>query len=1105
MKKLMNSLARCSRIFPELDLKMKFSLLFFMVTLFQLQASSGYAQKTKIDLDVENVTISKIIEEIESKTEFKFFYSKEELDLERKVSIQVKKQEIQKVLRKLFPDGTIKYKIIDRQIVLTLNKSDVPKKEIPVNKVDIQETYVVSGTVTDEIGDPLPGVTVQIEGTNQGVITDFSGNYVLQADLDPGDYVFIFRSLGFTTQEVSVTFGSQTTIENNVVMATDILGLDQVVITGVGALTAKKQIGNTISSVEGTEIAQSGAVDISAALSGKLAGIQVSQNSGDPAGGISVRLRSASTVNGSSDPLYIIDGVIVNNNSTNVLNVTSVVQNRLSDINPQDIDRIEVIKGAAAAAIYGSRASNGVVQIFTKKGRSGKPVITVSTSANMNFLRKKRDFNQVPLDWTSSDITVLDTESVTRYDYQDMVFQNSMGTDNYVSISGGSENTDYFASISYLKNEGIMKSTDYEREGGRIRVNQKINDWASASAGMYFSTSHSNDVPNGGYGFGVLQTILFTNNTINPVPDENGNYPQMTFYPNILEYIETFDFQQENNRTISDLQINLSPTNDLKINYTLGYDNAESRGTRYVPIGTTTVPLGSASTTTISTKLLNSDLNASYNKMLSEDIKSTTTAGFSWQADENILRSISGTGLALGVRTTNGAASITTNENRSERTFWGGFLQQTFGYDNKLFLTGAIRLDGSSVFGADERNQFYPKASASYLMSEEDFWKDNLGDAINSFKLRAAWGQAGNLTAIGPFDRLSNYAAISIDGNSGLIAPTQLGNPDLKPERQTELEFGVDMALFDNRLGVELTYYSQDIEDLLLARTLSPSTGAGSRVENIGTMTNKGFEAMITATPVQTNNFNWSVTGTYSSNRNEVNNIAGEQFGIGNFGFSVAKNGQPLGVFYQGYYARNPDGSLLLTPAGLPQREKGSFDANGNPVPERDASGQPTGANLSKVIGDPNPDFIASVINELTYKDFSFRMQLDAVQGVDILSWDQRMFYRFGGGPATASELRGDQVRGTGSANFGIAESYIEDGSYIKLREISFSYLLREPFKGVDSFKFFLTGRNLFSIDNFSSYDPEVNIDAQSNGSRGGVMGLIPIPGVIKVGVTATF
>lgn len=961
--------------------------------------------------------------------------------------------------------------------------------------------YTLKGNVTDNIGEPAPGVSVQIKNTNMGGTTDFDGNYTLTANLNAGIHTLTFRSLGLVTKEVKITLGTEAEIVNNVVMNLDILGLDEIVITGAGALTAKKQLGNTISSIKGLEISESGSVDITGGLSGKLAGVQVTQNSGDPAGGISVRLRSASTVNGSSDPLYIIDGVIVNNNSTNVLNTTGVTQNRLSDISPQDIDRIEVIKGAAAAAIYGSRASNGVVQIFTKKGLSGEPVITVSSSVNFNSLRKKRDFNQVPLEWASDGTTV----PATRYDYQDMVFQNSTGTDNYVSMSGGKENTNYFASFSYLKNDGILKSTDYEREGGRIRINQVINDWASASFGTYFSTSKSNDQPNGGYTAGILPTILFTNNTINPSPDADGNYPNMTFYPNILEYIETFEFTQKNNRTISDLQLNLKPADGLKVNYIIGYDNSESIGNSYIPIGTNTRTSGRAASTTISTKQLNSDLNASFNKDLNDNIKSTTTAGFSWQSDKTFYRSISAEGLALGVKTTDGAASISTDESRSERSFWGGFLQQTFGLSDKIFLTGAIRLDGSSVFGKDERNQFYPKASMSYLISEEDFWKNSFGSSVNSFKVRAAWGQAGNLTAIGPFDRLSNYSATSIDGSSGLIAPTRLGNADLKPERQTELEFGIDMGLLDNKVGIELTYYEQDIEDLLLARTLSPSTGFGSRVENIGTMTNKGFEALITAMPIQTADFSWSVTGTYSTNKNEVNDIEGEQFGIGNFGFSVAKNGQPLGVFYQGFYARNEDGSLLLTPDGLPQRDKGSYDANGNAVPERDASGQPTGSSLSKVIGDPNPDFIASLTNELKYKNFSFRMQFDAVQGVDVLSWDTRMFYRFGGGPATASELSGESVRGTGAAKFGIAESYIEDGSYIKLREVSTSYLLKDPLKGVSSVKFTITGRNLFSIDNFSGYDPEVNMDGQSNGARGGIMGLVPIPSVIKFGVIATF
>lgn len=955
----------------------------------------------------------------------------------------------------------------------------------------------VNGIVKDATGEGLPGVNVLVEGTKQGTITNLDGQFEIEV---ADGSVLVFSFIGFSKQKVTVSGGSI-----NITLIEDILGLDEVVITGAGALTEKKQLGNTLSTVTGVEIAESGALDISGALSGKLAGVQVSQNSGDPAGGISVRLRSASTVNGSSDPLYIVDGVIVNNNSTNVLDVTSIVQNRLSDINPQDIDRIEVIKGAAAAAIYGSRASNGVVQIFTKRGKTGKPVITVSSSVNFNSLRKKREFNETPLNWTDSDISVLTTESVTRYDYQDMIFENSTGTDNYVSISGGKDNTNYFSSISYLKNEGILKGTDYERIGGRLRVNQIINDKVTASVGTYFSTSHSNDKPNGGYGPGVLATILFTNNMIDPSQDVDGNYPQLTFYPNILEYVETFNFQQTNNRSISDFQLNFAPTEGLNVNYILGYDHAESTGNRYIPIGTTTIGLGTARTSTISTTQANSDINATYDAQVNNKIKSTSSAGFSWQFDNTDVKTISGSGLALGVKTTDGAASVSTDENRSSRTFWGGYFQQTFGFNDKLFLTGAIRLDGSSVFGADERNQLYPKLSSSYLISNEDFWKNSLGSAFNSFKLRAAWGQAGNLTAIGPFDRLSNYPAVSIDGSSGLISPIDLGNPDLKPERQTELEFGVDMAMFNNRVGVELTYYTQNIEDLLLARTLSPSTGAQSRIENIGTMTNKGFEVLVNAVLVQKKDFRWSMTGTFSTNKNEVNDIEGEQFGIGNFGFSVAKNGEALGVFYQGYYARNTDGSLLLTASGLPQREKGFFDEDDNPVAERDASGQPSGANLSKVIGDPNPDFIASLINEIEYKNFSFRMQFDAVQGFDVLSWDTRMNYRFGGGIQEGRELSGQDVRGTGAAKFGIAEAYIEDGSYIKLREVSASYMLRKPINGISDVKFTLSGRNLFSIDDFSSYDPEVNMDAQSNGARGGVMGLVPIPRVIKLSVTATF
>jgi len=959
----------------------------------------------------------------------------------------------------------------------------------------------IQGTVTDDRGAGLPGANIIVKGTILGTASDDNGNFTLIVSRPSGQTIIEAHYIGYTAASQTVTETSGI-VELNFALAVDVLSLDEIVVTGSAAAISKRQLGNTIATISGKSISESGALDVTGSLSGKFAGVQVTQNSGDPAAGISVRLRSASTVNGVSDPLYIIDGVIVNNSSENLLGVRSVVQNRLSDINPADIDRIEVIKGGAAAAIYGSRASNGVVQIFTKRGKLGKPKITFGTSVNFNSLRKKIDFNQAPLDWVNAgDVTDLSTVPVERFDYQDLVFENSTGTDNYLSVSGGVGNTTYFGSASFLENNGIMKNTKYDRSSVRLRVNQVINDWASFSVGTYVSTSNSDDMPNGGYGSGVIQTILFSNNSIDPAPDADGNFPTMTFYPNILEYIETFDFQQQNKRAISDIQFTLVPTAGMQVNYVLGYDDSRSRASTFSPIGTTTAVLGSARTSNLNRTQINSDINITYQTQLSEAISSTTAAGYSYQYDESKLGTIAATGLALGVETTTGAATIATTDFNSKRSIWGGYVQQTLGLQNKLFLTGAARIDGSSVFGDDERTQFYPKASLSYIISEEDFWNF---DAINNLKLRVAWGQAGNLTAIGPFDRLTNYSAVSISGRSGLISPSQIGNAGLKPEQQTETEFGIDMAMFNNRLGLEVTGYFQNIKDLLVERQLAPSTGAGTRVENIADMKNKGIEIQLTANPVKTRDLNWTASVSFSANKNEVNGIEGDQISLFNFGFSKARNGEPLGIFRQSHFARNPDGSLLLDVNGLPQRERGSVDANGNNVPERDANGQPTGAILQKKIGDPNPDYVASVTNELQYKNWSFRAQFDAVQGNDVLSWDSRMFFRFGGGAQTDRELNGEEPKGTGAAKFGIAEAYIEDGSFIKLRELSLSYRWNNPFRGLSSLRFNVTGRNLVSFDDYSKWDPEVNMDAQANGSRGGIMGLTPIPRVITFGITVT-
>jgi hypothetical protein len=376
-------------------------------------------------------------------------------------------------------------------------------------------------------------------------------------------------------------------------------------------------------------------------------------------------------------------------------------------------------------------------------------------------------------------------------------------------------------------------------------------------------------------------------------------------------------------------------------------------------------------------------------------------------------------------------------------------------------------------------------------------------------KLRASYGQAGNLTAIGAYDAFTNLISAPLPGLPGLFIPTQQGNTDLKVERQTETEFGTDMGFLNNRIGLEFTYYNKDVKDLILNRSLAPSTGFGNQFRNVGDLTNKGFELLLRGVPVQKQNFRWNILATYSQNKNKINGVEGN--GVlpfaGGFGQVAAVNGQALGVFYSTFFARNSDGSLLLTSSGLPQRERGVQGADGDFTIQRDASGQPTGAILSKVIGDPNPDFIASFINEVEWNKFSFRLQLDGMFGFDVFNFTKRVGDRdlYGGLAGYEPELRGEVPKGTSSALFAIFENWIEDGTFVKVRELSVSYNITPNIKGIKNIRFTVAGRNLFTFTDYSGMDPETNAAGQSTAVRGFDFVEVPNPRMINIGFNATF
>ncbi|UOG74258.1 SusC/RagA family TonB-linked outer membrane protein [Hymenobacter tibetensis] len=981
--------------------------------------------------------------------------------------------------------------------------------------------YTIRGRVVDASSAALPGATIRLLNTVLGASSNVEGNYELVASLAPGTYQLEVSSVGYRPQRRSVTLAAEATVTvPEVGLTEDLVRLNDVVVTGTSVATSKKQLGNTIATVSGDELRTTVPTQIDQALQGKFAGVQITQNSGNPAGGISVRLRGPSTVAGSSDPLYIIDGVIINNDSPQLLDLGGYAQNRLVDISPNDIERIEVIKGAAAAAIYGSRASNGVVQIFTKRGKEGAPQVTVSSQFLTSQIRKTLDYNQYPFRFTNTTNTDLTQVPVQRYDYQKDIFRTAIGTDNYVSVTGGSSTTKYFASGNYFRNQGIIDNTDFNRGGGRLRLQQTLGSKASLSVGANYSLSQSREVPNGGINeaYGALTGFIFSNNFIDPNQRDpiTGRYPSTALSitrTNPLEAINRFKFAQRTSRFIGDAQLNLTPFAGFTVDYVLGYDASTQLATGFIPTNSTapTYTTGLARRADRTALLVNNDLTLGYRRDFTEWLASTTTVGGTLQYEQALSTAIQSINLAPEIETT-ASGTVVAGETRTERTIRGAFAQQTFGIYNQLFLTGAIRMDEASVYGANVRRQYYPKVSGSYLLSEAGFWKEGpLARFVPQFKLRASYGEAGNLTAIGPYDRLNNLLPVVLGTQPGLSTSAQQGNARLQPERQKEFEIGTDLSLFNDRVGIEFSYYNKEVEDLLLLRDLNFSSGFTNRFDNIGNMRNRGVELLVRGTPVQTASVRWTVTGTFSHNKNRITNIPNGLVTFSNgFGLVAGVEGQPLGTFYGTYSARNPDGSLLLTPAGLPQRELGIQGTFGAPnTPQRRADGQPSGTLLNTVLGDPNPRYTASLINEVSLLDnrLTFRVQFDTQQDFDVFNFTQRVGSRdiFGGLKLYEAELSGNVPKGTSTATYNTFDRWIEDGSFIKLREASISYLIKPKILGMRDLRFSVAGRNLWVITDYSGYDPEVSAAGQSNAVRGFDFVEVPIPRSVSVGFNASF
>ncbi|MDL5513478.1 SusC/RagA family TonB-linked outer membrane protein [Arenibacter sp. M-2] len=935
---------------------------------------------------------------------------------------------------------------------------------------------VVKGKITDtSLGDPLPGVNVVIKGTTTGTTSDFDGNYEISVDNFPA--TLVFSSLGYALKEMRVT--GPTTL--NVVMDESATGLEEVVVTGLATSVKRSNSANAVASVSADELTgRTPPQTLDGALAGKFAGAQITAASGAPGGGMSVKLRGVTSINGQGQPLYIIDGVYVNNNSVFAGGLNEIsnaagggasstdsqdnASNRIADINPDDIQNIEILKGASASAIYGSRAAAGVIIITTKKGKAGKTKINFSQAVGFNEavnLLGQRNWTAALAESAYSEGALFTAaESAGRLrDYEQEIYgEKGFITNTNLSISGGSDKTSFFGSFTNNEEDGIVKRTGASKQSLRLNVDHRITDDIKLSlTGNYIESSadrgfFNNDNSNTTIGV----SLLFTRPWDYLLPDADGNYPD---HPaNSSNQIHTRDVMT-NNESVSrliaggSLDVNLfrNENQSLKMILKAGMDTYTLKTTVFFPreLQFMRPDVGGLDGLSSDGTTQNTDANFSgflvHNFRTDNELSFTTQAGVTnEQFSQNTVR-VTSTGLIASEQNVDQAANVKVDQFRLEQEDAGFFVQEEVNFQDKLVGTIGIRGDKSSNNGDANKLFYYPKASVAMNIHNFDFWKL---EAVNQLKLRAAYGEAGNFAPNGAL--FTTYINSLIDGNVGIITPATLGDPSIQPERQKEFEIGLDAGFINNKVTLEFTWYNKKVEDLILQADNEPSSGYTFRWANAGALQNKGAEIGINVNAFDNEDFSWDSGISWFKNKSEITKLTVASFDTQGFGTG-------LGTF------RIEEGKSATQIVGN--------DENGNVV----------------VLGDAEPDFQMSFNNNFKYKDFSLSFLWHWKKGGDNVNLS-RLLSDFGGTSADFDKMNLDPSGALNNGSYrlsaygaGFAGPFVEDASYLKLREVGLYYNLPENtlqklFKGnVSNVKIGLSGHNIISIFDYNSYDPEVS------------------------------
>lgn len=1149
---------------------MRFTLYFLLLTLSQAFAVSTYSQQTKLSLDMKNARLEDVIDQIEKSSEFFFMYNKSMVNIDRRVDIVVEGQLVNQILDKLFENTDITYSIKDRQIMLI--NSHLQGESVEATSQ--QQKKTISGKVTDSSGSTLPGVSVAVKGTTIGVITNNDGKYNLSSI--PENATLQFSFVGMKTQEIEI--GKQTEI--NVSLQDETIGIEEVVAVGYGVQN-KRDITTSISRVGGKDLKDFPVANFDQALVGKMTGVQVIQSSGKPNSGTNIRVRGTGSITAGIDPLYVVDGVPLDRGSS-----------ALEAVDMNDIESIEVLKDASSSAIYGSRGSNGVVIITTKKGMEGKTIFQYSGSYGLQQVTKKIDmldayqyaafardghngaylgdvptgnindpssvrpnsWDKIPpelfpyigykIDGTPGGTVKLD---LTNTDWQDEIYQTAPITKHSLSASGGTEKSKYYLSGSYLSQNGIILNSDYQRFGSRMNYSfktGKVKVEASFSPSLSIENRVNSDEPYANEG--IVQSALAMSPTW-PVLNVDGsyNYQGNGFWRRGIDY--------QHNEVINPvaeamlvkniikhanldghLSVEYEFSNGLRYklalaaNYNHYYNNyyrpstLPFYGSKYMDSPSN--PTGSNSTTYYLDWLVENTLN--YQKTFGKH-HINAVAGLTTQKNQMETSSFTTTGapndLVQNVAGGNTVSGFSYNSQGWSLASVLGRVQ--YDYDGKYLLSATSRADGSSRFGKSHRWGYFPSLSAGWRIISEQFMKDI--SWISNMKLRGSYGISGNFK-IGNYQQtplLSYSTAILGQGEGSLntgISPSQPGNDNLSWEKTAMYNAGLDVTFFRDKIGFELDLYSSNTYDLLLNVPIPTITGFSTSLQNIGKINNKGIEFSI-ITKNKFGAFSWNGRYNISLNRNKVlelgNNNAPiiKTAGGVSSAYFITKVGESIGSYYLLQYEGifKSQGELDAYPH-FSTTKVGDFkfiDVDGDKVMDV--------AKDRIIVGNYMPKFTYGFSNEFAFKNIDFSFSFQGVQGNEILNLSRRYIANMEGNinsmtialdryvspenPGNGLINRGNR-KSTGN-NSTISTWHVEDGSYLRLQNISLGYSLPKKILGkVQNLRVYFSGQNLLTFTKYSGYNPEVNLYGSSDQLTPGVdYGSYPLSKTYSLGLNLTF